>query len=47
MQASEIPGFNQCTPDLQSKLSGSRIKLAALLLAPFSLAAKAYFHLKS
>lgn len=47
MRASEIPGFDQCTPDLQNKLSGASIKVAALLLAPFSIAAKAYFHLKS
>lgn len=47
MQANEIPGFDQCTPDLQHKLSGASIKVAALLLAPFSIAAKAYFHLKS
>lgn len=47
MRASEIPGFDQCTPDLQNKLSGTSIKLATLVLAPLSLAAKAYFHLKS
>lgn len=47
MQASEIPGFDLCTPDLQKMLSGTRMKLAALVLAPFSLAAKTYFNLKS
>lgn len=46
MQGSEIPGFDQCAPELRNKLSGLRMKTAAFLLAPFALAAKSYFHLK-
>lgn len=47
MTASAIPGFDQCKPSLQEKLSGLRLKMAFLIIAPLALVAKTYLNLKS
>jgi glycosyltransferase involved in cell wall biosynthesis len=47
ISASIIPGFDQCIPRLQKKLSGLRLKVAFILIAPLALSAKAYLDLKS
>ena len=47
MTASAIPRFDQCTPSLKNKLSGLRLKIAFLVIAPLALVAKAYLNVKS
>lgn len=46
MNAGAIPGFANCTPKLQKKLSGLKLKTAFLAIAPLAFAAKIYFQLK-
>ncbi len=47
MTADAIPGFGQCAPSLQEKLSGLRLKIAFIAIAPLAIIAKAYLSLKS
>ena len=47
LQASEIPGFDQCAVSLKTKLTGLRLKFAFLAIAPLAFAAKTYLQLKS
>ena len=47
MTADVIPGFDQCASSLQKKLSGLRLKIAFIAIAPLAIIAKAYLSLKS
>lgn len=47
INAEAIPGFYNCTRSLQKKLSGPRLIIASLIIAPLAFLAKSYLNLKS